>query len=563
MLMAYQSITDVVKKINHNNRIEINVIINLYNDKPDKQLNELLQNEELPTLLMTQPMDKIYPLYERFSKQSLTIVWINWAKLNATIELMDRLLWTIHFKDILFVYNEEDKPNRRQEFWTTQNELYEIASLCWNKGFISMLIWLNQQLYTYHPYPSIKIKQIISITEFQNKSHLQNFHHYVMKIAFLEFPPPCFSYTNRKGELLRVGYTYTWIRLFLEYHNASIRYELRNIWSQNASYEQAINWTNQNTFIPVIMPTIKSYAPSYCLFLYKYVLLLPAPKEIYDGFYTMIPFDDLVWITVLLCGVLYFGLINCINFLKSKTFKWGQSFQDAFKIIIFLSVDVKTNYYLSNFVLYLLFLFTGVFITNYYSSSLFSLYTSKVYEPKLMYIDDISRNNLKILQHSAEVSLWLSRNMSSIVSRFVTNVNHLYYENLNNLNMEYMYTAAEHLADYLLFQQRYLKRPIAMKLPQALNYNPLVVALPYRSPIIDQFNRYLLHLRESGIFDKIIVDTQWHGLWSGNLKLFVGAEENVPLSLEYFHYIFLIWFICLIIASVCFICEIFLYKKIK
>ena len=557
----HQRIIDVVKGINYENNIEINVIINLFKTQQDDQLNELLQNNDLPTLFITQPMGKIDPLYVRSSSQSLTIAWINWTNLNDTIELMDRLLWTIHLTDILFVYNTEGRFEEQQGIWSAQNDLYEIASLCWNKGFVSVLIWLNQQLYTYHPYPSIKIKQIISTAEFRDKTYLKNFHRHIMTIAFMEYPPPCFTYTNRKGQVLRVGYTYTWIKLFLQYHNASIRHKYYNIWSRNASYETAIKLTNRNIFLPIIFQTTKHYQHSYCLLLYKSVLLVPAPKEIDAGLYSMITFDSLVWFTILLCGIFYFGLMNFIWYLKSKQLKWGQSFQDALKIIIFVAVNVKTKYYFSNFVLHLLFLFTGIFITNYYSSSLFSLYTNKIYEPNLVYIEDISRNNLKIFQHSAEVAVWEARNMSTIVSRFLTNLNHLYYRNRNDLNMEYMYISAEHLADYLLFRQRYLKRPIAMKLSEPLNYNPLVIAMPYRSPILNQFNRYLLHLRESGIFDKILVDTQWHGYWSGNFKLLVDDDRDVPLSFEYFHYIFLIWLIGLISAIVCFMFEIFLYKK--
>lgn len=45
IIVGYQRLIDVVKEINYENRIEINVIINLFENQQDDQLNELLQHQ--------------------------------------------------------------------------------------------------------------------------------------------------------------------------------------------------------------------------------------------------------------------------------------------------------------------------------------------------------------------------------------------------------------------------------------------------------------------------------------------------------------------------------------
>ncbi|XP_065361815.1 uncharacterized protein LOC135955392 [Calliphora vicina] len=560
-LKAFPNIVNIVKEINRNQGNEINVLINFQsNRKKSQHFEELLQLESVPKLIITQDSENITALYKVYNQQSLTIAWITETNLNSTLDLMDRLLWTIHFKDIILIYEMEHVVS------TYDKNLFEIFSLCWKKGFKSLLLWQDNRFFTYHPYPTIKIVRVYSLAEYEDKSHLRNFHHTVMRSPIFEFPPMCFSYINHRGELLRVGYVYKWIETFFTHYNATYEYQFHDMWAHNVTYLDAFNTVMSMNFayIPLILPPMEHYfARSSVMFLSSVVLIVPAPKEIFTGLYVIIPYNALVWFIVLLTALVYFLLVNMLNYLNNNSLDWGQAFQDAFNIIIFLSVSsrVTVKNYLLKFGLFLLLLFTGIFLTNYYSSNLSSLYTSKVYEQDLYYIEDIARTKLNILEYTADAPLWVQRDMSStFLKRIVTGSNHELFHNRQILNMSYMYITLEEYADFLLFRQTYLKRPTAKKLNEPLYHRPIFITLPYRSPIIDQLNRYLLYLMDSGIFTKILADTKWHGILSGRLQLFLDKEENKALTLEYFYYVFIIWIFGLICAFLSFLCEICKWK---
>ncbi|KAI8123495.1 hypothetical protein CVS40_5827 [Lucilia cuprina] len=537
-VLSEQNIVNIIKEFNKNHNLQINVLINFnINLQQSEHYEDITLIENVPKLIITKKSCNITNLYRDFNKQSLTIAWLSKETLSFTLDYMDQLLWSIHFKDILIINQEE-----------TEDDLFKISSLSWKKGFISLLIWQNKRLYTYHPYPIIKIVPIDVLQQYEDKSYLRNFQHKVMSAPIFEFPPMCFSYINHKGELLRVGYVYKWIETFFTHHNATFEYKFYDMWAYNVTYKDAFNTvgTMDFAFIPLIMPAMDHYfARSTTFFLSNIVLIVPAPKEIFTGFYVLIPFDGLVWFMVFLTGILYFVFVNMLNYLNYKICNWGQAFQDAFNIIIFLSVSsrLKMRNYIFNFVY---------------------IPVNSVYEPDLRYIEDIKRTKLNILEYTADAPLWVQRNISkTFTERIITGSNKELLDNRQILNMSYMYTTFEEYADFLLFRQTYLKRPTAKKLNELLHHRPIFITLPHRSPIIDRFNRYLLYMMESGIFKKILSDTKWHGILSGRLKLFLDEEENKSLTWEYFQYVFLIWLLGLFSGFLSCLCEMYIFKKIN
>ncbi|XP_023296751.2 uncharacterized protein LOC111679408 [Lucilia cuprina] len=385
---------------------------------------------------------------------------------------MDQLLWQLHYKDILLIYQGVD------------NAIYNIFQNFWNYGFISVLLYHNNQLYSYHPYTRIKVVTLNDLQEFYDKTHLQNFLCYEIVVPVVEFPPVCFSYTNIQGELKRVGYFYKWIEIFLRHHNASIKHYLLNIWQPNISFANVRNF-------------------------------------LYD-----------------------------INF--------SEAFLNTIRIIIFLSVTLRRGHNLFNFYLYLLFLVFGLFFSNLFDSSLFSLITSKVYEPELNTLEDLRRNRLLIWKHSADTEDFLNMRIPEFIKyRLHIGNNTVLRIKREELDPSYIYTGQEYLVDYILSQQRFMKKPKMKRLDQPIKYKPLFVTVSHRSPIIDQFNRYLFYIRENGIMTKIFHDTEWHGIFSGSLRIRFDDEVLRAMTIEYFEYAFLIWICGLVCAFMWFLIEYF------
>ncbi|XP_065361816.1 uncharacterized protein LOC135955393 [Calliphora vicina] len=453
---------------------------------------------------------------------------------------MDELLWTLHFKDILLIYQ-----GAKQNF-------HYIFELCWIHGFISVLLWSDKQLYTYHPYPEIKVVQLNNVTEFQNKTHLHNFQGYEMVVPDITFPPVCFSYHNKQGKLLRVGYFYKWIEIFLRYHNATIRHEFYDMWQSKASLAIVNKFLEKSkfSFVPAELPRSNDYASSLTLIVTKIQLIVPSSNEIANNLYLLKPFNMHLWLYIILCGLLFLMLIVSINVLFDKQFNVAQALLQTIKIILFLAVSLKTQRSLLSYYLCLLILFTGLFLTNFYSSSLSSLLTSKVYEPELQQLEDIKRNNLLVFEHTADGHTTQKLNIPKYLKqRFYSGNNSEFKIKRQSLDMSYMYMGQEDLVDFILSQQQFMKKPKAIKLKEPLKYKQFFITLPHRSPVIDQFNRYLLYMSENGILKKIMRDTNWHGVLSGNLKILMDDEVEKSLTIKHFQYAFLMW-ICGLMCAI-------------
>ncbi|XP_065361838.1 uncharacterized protein LOC135955416 [Calliphora vicina] len=554
------NITDLVNFINKEKKIEVNVLVNFdENYDTSDYFLEVVKAIETPKLIVSKQTYRknSKPLFERFNSNSLTIAWLTTNQLNVTLEILDHILWRIHFKDILLVHQLE--PGEKSYLNNTQ--LLEIFQKCWTKGFISVLLWSRHRLYTYHPYPSIKVVHVKNADEFLDKTHLNNFQLYSWRMPFFDFPNLCYSYTNRKGQLVRTGYFYKWVQLYLEYYNATIDHYFIDMWAQNYTQLEAIETLNEMGYslLPIFLSrNAKYYEKSDVLHLTKVLLMVPKANEISASLYLALPYNGFIWFIIIVSCVLFFIIIYLIQRTNNRNIVKDLSRMalQAFSIIIFLSIDLGGKKSLKHYYLHLLFLFTGIFLTNYYTSNLSSLYAAKVYEPEIRYLSDIGRTNLKILEHSVDVEFMLNLNLpKQFNGRFITGSNTELPKYRLALNISYMYTTHEEFVDFLLFQQQYLKHPIARKMEQEMYYRAHYVTVPHRSPLIDHFNRYLSRIRDNGMLEKFVRDTKWDGVMSGYLKLMRDPEERKALTLEYFRYAFVLWIFGLFSAMVAFLFE--------
>ncbi|XP_037819233.1 uncharacterized protein LOC119608751 [Lucilia sericata] len=569
------SIVEVINNINENSKLNLNVFITLEENAINyKKITEIIKLIQMPKIIIDKAnnskvvsadlMQDIKPLYEKYNSEFLTIVWLNAKQINNTFELLDRLLWRRHFKDILLIY-EREYPEKQLSLFNWQ--LLRIFQKCWSKGFISVLLWSQQQLYTYHPYPNIKMLQLSSVVQFWNKSHLNNFHQRSFRLPFFHFPNQCYSYRNRQGELVRTGYFYKWLQLYLQYYNASIEHVSIDIWSSNVSQKQALKVLAAKGFslVPIYLRIFNDYFDSSnVMHLSKVTLMVPNAGEVSPNLYLILPLGHYIGLIIIANAIILFVLMYFMECTTDKVKDLSKLAMTAFRIILFLSTGFGRQKTIKHFLLHLLFLFTGIFITNYYISTLSSLFISKVYEPQIRTIQDVGRTRLPLLEYTAYVDLMLEINIpQNLKQRIHTGNNAELYSKRQKLNMTYMYTVQDELMDYLLFQQYYLKHPIARKLDMALFYRPIYVAVPHRSPIIDHLNKYLRRIFESGLVQKFLVDTKWDGVLSGNIKLMFDPELQKPLSLKYLYYGFAVWICGLLFAVLTFVIEykIFAFKN--
>ncbi|KNC34838.1 hypothetical protein FF38_06774 [Lucilia cuprina] len=241
--------------------------------------SEVLKATELPKFIVNQEiyLKNSKALYEKFNRNSLTIAWLREHNINATLKMLDHILWRIHFKDIFVIFETEQGNNFNDK------QLMALFQGCWHKGFISVLLWHQEQLYTYHPYPKIKTIQLQNVQQYMDKTHLNNYQQYSCPMPFFDFPNLCFSYRNRQGKLVRTGYYCKWVQLYLDYYNASIDHIFIDMWTGNYTQLEAINILNELGFclLPIFLSKSGQYFErSEVLHLTRVNLMVPSANEI-------------------------------------------------------------------------------------------------------------------------------------------------------------------------------------------------------------------------------------------------------------------------------------------
>lgn len=559
------NITNVVCYINENDEVNLNVLINLLDrNETSRDFLDILKLDRVPKVIFhrTAKVKEITPIYKSFNSEMLSIVWFSSNQLNFTINLLDRLLWRRHFKNLLLIH----QPENAESAELNHKYLHNIFQECWSKGFISVLLWSHHQLFTYHPYPSIKVVRLNGMSQFMDKSHLNNFHQRKCLLPYIYFPNQCFFYTNRQGRLIRTGYFYKWVELYLQYYNASIEHILYDMKSCDVCQKDTLKDLSERGYclIPIFVRKEGDlFDISNVLYLSKQMLMVPNAIEIHRSLYLILPLSGFIWSVIVASVVMIFIVMYLLQH-PSKTIALSKLALQAFSVILFLESGLEARKTLKYFLLHLLFLFIGIMTTNYYSSGLSSLFTTPLYEPPLKYLTDIGRTDLALWLYSSDVNLTLNVDIPKVLKeRIFWGNNTELYLNRHKFNMSYIYKVSEELMDYLLFQQYYLKHPIAKKLEQELFYRGVYVTVPHRSPLIDHFNNYLMRIMENGLVQKFLVDAMWDGVLSGDITIILHSEEEKPLTLEYLQYAFVIWICGLLCALVAFLVEnkIFILKR--
>ncbi|XP_075162622.1 uncharacterized protein LOC142235249 [Haematobia irritans] len=476
-------VSTLISDFNKEYRMEINIIVDLKIDN-NFEFNEIVAKIEKPKLLIKSNEIEMRPLNEVFNMQSLTIARIDEEIFNTTLAVMETLLWRRHFTHIIIWYDNSSDDLQ---------QLKELFERSWQLGYSYMVAWWHDNLYTFNPYPRITIIRVVNFHQWKIQSILHNFQQYSIGILGIDMPPRCFSYYNRRGQLIRTGYFYKLIENFIKHYNGSIFYALFDIWNE-AVNNDAVNGYGDFSFIAGHL------SPSS---------LVEIPKSDPIGF----------------------GF-------ESRSF--------------------------FNYQLKLVFFFTGLSITYLYSCNLCSMYSLRIYQAELDTLKDIERINLKFLIHSSDYEYYRSvENLPQIIyDRMIIGNNTDLKLYRSKLNMTYIYTAIEDVVNYLLYQQKYLKRPIAKYISEPFFSVPISIMLAPGMPLTDRFNRYLGIMKQSGILNKFIADSQLDGVLSGNIKFFRDSDIRRPLVLDNFLYAFLIWFIGLFSSCIAFIVEV-LWKKVN
>ncbi|XP_005176199.2 uncharacterized protein LOC101893058 [Musca domestica] len=516
----------------------------------------MIVNSEIPKIIITSENSSQDNLYKEFNMNILTMVRIDEDNQNATLSLMDQLLWRRHYTSIIVFYEENKEDNDEEE------QLINFFHDCWQNGYLSVLLVLHNITYTYTPYPKITVIRLENYMAFEKIQNLRplNFNGFEISTAFIEYPPRCFSFHSRHGQLIRSGYYYKIVENFVRQYNGSLRPEFVDAWGIKFDDDSIRDLVNNRgfSFIPTHLTASENYESSYFIHFGKCYLIVPAAKEINQNLYLLVSFDMGMWLMMALILIILAAIITVINVLHYHRRLIVESIFKALQIVIFISGQVFQDKTLFTYMLQLLFLCIGLFLTNCYTGNLSSMYTSRIYEADLNTLEDVGRTNLGIHIYSLDYKMYTAlENLPAIIyKRFFLGNNTVFNVNRKNLKMVSIYNGLDDTVDLLLYQQLYLKRPLARYIPEPLYTLPMFVTMPHRLAFVKHFDHYICYLADSGILKKFKADSKWDGIMGQTIRFLQDAPPNRAMSLLYLQYAFVMLFFGLLLGFVTFVCEI-------
>lgn len=547
---------EILQLFNSEYKFDLNIFLwNYSNIYIDKEVQELLYPGDIPKILLNDLKANTKALREYATGNSLIIVYAEKGTFTQWLGNLDKLLWERHLSYILIIY----KGNIKTPFTIFQK--------CWHYGFVNVLLWHQQEIYTYNPYPQVKPLKLQNFTLFQQRSYLKNFQHMAWTIPFIDFAPRCFSYINRQGKLIRTGYIFKIIELFIEKHNGTLDIYNADMWIANLSRTQALDILKPKGFHFLCNALFKDeiYASSDSLWLYYRHLIVPTDQEIPKSFYITKPFSGIVYIMILVLSLTVYLIIFLNNrFLDTKSSR--SSLLESLAIIVASSYGkFRNRHKLFNILVVILKLFSALLLANYYLCSLSSLAVTKIYEPELKTLEDIAKTNLKFYEYTLDMPYYEQMNLPDIIyKRLITGNNTYMFYNRRNLNVhQNIFAAFEDVSNYYLLQQRYMRKRLAKLLDEPLYGYLFFLVVKHRLPIMDLLNEYLLRIKESGLVNKMIADSELDGILSDDIQFFADIPREAQLKVEHMKYVFIIFLMGLIVAIVCFIGELIVFKKVN
>ncbi|XP_061402191.1 uncharacterized protein LOC133338017 [Musca vetustissima] len=447
----------MVDHLNAEYNVELNLIINI-GENEGVELEAILQNVQLPKIITTASDVKLSNLYRNFNMNILSLVLLKQQNMNESFMALDQLLWRRHYTPIIFIYKTMES-----------NTILDIFQKAWQQGHTSVVVWWQNKVFSYNPYPSIKIKQLETPQDFMK--HLlqqQNFNKFEIKVPLFHNPPRSFSYVNREGVEIRTGFFWKTIETFVTSRNGTLQYEFFDIWSTDLNRETVTDFIMNAgySFIPTMVVPKGDFEKSNAIHFAHDYLLTAVGKEIPENQYLLITFDTELWLMADVIFIIIFLILLTVKRLYFNIVDISGCLLCSFKVLIF-TYDVI------------------------YGCNLSSIYVSRIYEPDLNTLQDIARTNLRVQVYGLEYDHLMSlENLPKFLySRMFVGNNTEFQENRHNLHLPNIITGMEDIVEFMLFQQLYMTRPIARYIPESFYSIPLCIPIPHRSPFLNDFNR--------------------------------------------------------------------------
>lgn len=446
----------------------------------------------------------------RIHKNSLSLIFVGKSDING-----DDILDIIHKALLGFRTN-------KSVFILDCDSLEDLVDWLWKEQFINSLILWRNVVYSFDPFPALRIIKP-SVDEYFSfkETSAYNLKGYYLDSPVIESLPRLYPVKDNEGNDLLSGPNGYLFNHFIHFMNITWNGFDEQYWQQVfnesglSSYDTISLFTIQNTSAeiaaesPIIIESSFTFDTSYPTDTVSMCLMIPANNELINYLYILKPFSSDLWILVALLilytTVLLYYLLNTTYF-KGKPVDLFICYQQSFNVLLNASNLIAFRLPRSSWIiLYLPLFIFGLGMYSSYTTYLSSFLTTVLFEKDIETIDDLLRGHVKILLIDFQMTdLFEHYNLTDKASNKFVNVSYESYgyvlEQRNRLNTSFGYLVPSDMWKIFQKEQELLRRPI-FKLSR-ICYTTFFASFPIKQDTyIGQPLKYLILLSQQfGLF---------------------------------------------------------------
>ncbi|XP_017043521.1 uncharacterized protein LOC108089686 [Drosophila ficusphila] len=515
---------DVVHQLNKDLRLQLNIYL-------DCEDMEFQLNQEVPNLLVNTSVEQ-RKLLGRFNERALIIACLKDSTDNRTLSGLKDLLWGLQKLHILYVVN-------------SNVHLYFEEAL--NNGFLHVLA-LNSKtgsLYTYEPYPEIKIHQVEKMQSFYTLTRLRNLQGHTVYITVETMTPRCFRYNNSNGERVYAGYMYKMIKTFIEFYNGTEEHVFANYSYVPYAIGLRALKNGQIDMLPRIIHAMDwiYFYRSHVLYNIKTFIMVPWAEPLPKSLYFIRPFDWTVWMAFTISIAYSSIMIWWMGYRQKGKSSLSLTFMDVLQMMFQLPFTkiwhfkMGTRQVFNFFVLFA----SGFVLTNLYTAQLSCYLTTGLFKHQLNSFEDLFREKQLLMVDQFDADVLRNMTKSKIIQQgfdniILTDELNTVLKHRNNLNTLYAYEAYEDRLAYLLLQQKYLRVPLFKTINEVFDQQPVFVALRHGLPYTELVNDYIRRIWESGIWVQLQKEANLEGIANGKISYRKSKSREVQVFDRKFYF---------------------------
>ncbi|XP_073828934.1 uncharacterized protein [Musca autumnalis] len=503
-----------------------------------------------------------HALRESQGDRILSFINLDTNDMDYLEEILKPSLLFLHLRDILFYTNTTWSPERGEEWlW-----LFEWL---WEQGFWRVLLMNEADQYlAMDCIPKMQMKSLTLESYFQmRKQKYLDLQGVAFRTALGNNPPRANAYFDEDGQLQVSGFYGNTLTAFAHAYNATLEYVLMPNMSSYSVLDCMQSLRDHEADIcadAILFGTgIETTRPFYIV---VSTLMVPydAPLEKYK--YFSMSFTGQVWLVIGITFLCTLALLVIVEYKEYRRLSLIDNFFTTFSSFLCASWSLEHFSQNYRYGLETILIFSGFMLSNYYLSVLSALLLTKIYTREINSLEDVVERNLSIL--TTEFQQWILEvtNATPLMRQQTVVVDEEFVvKNKRLLNPEHIYFGLDEELNFFLYQQKFLSRPRMKKLEgEAITTD--IGEIPMRSywPFQEILESFCNNLFDSGVYAYIDEGTYQESIHLKHIAFIPNEDLSVePLTLEYFVICGLILAVAYVVGLMCFVIEIFVYKKIE